>query len=136
VWGQVFQRPSYLALARLARCSRRFAIPAASTQVEIRRRGPDGDRTNVHVQPAVDPNDVAQETPILVNAIGCGFRQQAHTRARREQALGRLRRLPTVTLRAEIDLGRVDLNEPDTLTVAKRDRVPIDDVVESVDGWS
>jgi len=41
--------------------------------------------------------------------------------------------LRAVTLGSEIDLGGIDLNEPNTLPVSERDRVAVNDVVDALD---
>jgi hypothetical protein len=69
----------------------------------------------------------------LVECIAGGFAEEAHPRADRQQPPGRLRRLPAVTPSAEIDLGRVDLHEPEVMSVAEGDCVPVDDVVDAID---
>jgi hypothetical protein len=109
--------------------SRCVATPSPS--VEVGRGRPDSDEADVHVHRSIDADDVAQPKPVLINAVGRGLSEQSHPRANRKQLLGGPRRGTSVALRTKEDLRRVDLDETNTLPVAKRDRVTVDYVVDA-----
>jgi hypothetical protein len=78
----------------------------------------------------------ARETGSTANVHGIPIRSrfdvQPNSGAGWEQPLRDRRCLRAVALRPEIHLGRVDLDEPDALTVPKRDRVAVGYAVDPV----
>jgi hypothetical protein len=107
-------------------------VPPSPAVVEVRPGGTDPDELHVDVQAVFDADDVAEQPPVLIHAVGCRFRVQADTGAMWEQPLRDRGRLRPVALSREVDLGRVDLDQADTLPVAERHRVAVSDVVDHV----
>ena len=64
------------------------------------------------------PRPVAEETPVVVNAVA-----------------GRFRSLTAVALSPKVELRSVELDEPDTLVVLEHDGVAVCDLVDWVDRW-
>ena len=98
--------------------------------VEVRRRRADCDQADVHVEPVVDADHVAQQSPVLVNPVGGRLAEKANQRTRPKQPLGDRGGPVAVALRVEVDLGRVDLDEPHAGAVPEHDRVAVDDVID------
>jgi hypothetical protein len=57
-------------------------VSAPPTFVEVRRGSTDPDELHVHVQAVLGPDDVAEQPPILVNAVGRRLREQGVRRPR------------------------------------------------------
>jgi hypothetical protein len=92
--------------------------------VEVGGGGTDGDEADVHVDAVADADDVAQQPPVLIDAIGHRLGQQPHPCAGQKQRLRPRRSSSVVALRAEEDLRCVDLDEADALAVSKDDGSP------------
>jgi hypothetical protein len=102
--------------------------------VEVGRGRTDGNEADIHVDAVANADDVAQQPPVVVDPVGCRLGEEPHPCAARQQRLRPQRRRPAVTLAAEEDLGRVDLDEADALAVAKDNGVAVADAVDAVDG--
>jgi hypothetical protein len=109
-------------------------MPAPAVPVEVGRGRADGNEADIHVDAVPNADDVAQQPPVLVDAVSCRLGKEPYTCAARKQRLRPQRRRPAVTLAAEVDLGRVDLDETDALAIAKDDGVAVADVIDPVDG--
>ena len=81
-------------------------VPAPPPPIEIRRRGPHGDESDVDIHAVACPDDVTEEPSVVVHAIGRGFSGESHPSSHRQEALRRCGRLRPVALGAEVDLGR------------------------------
>jgi hypothetical protein len=104
-------------------------VAAPAPAVEVRRCGADSDEADVDVEAVADAGYVAEQATVTIDGVGRGFAGESDESPRREQALRDCRRLLAVALRREIDLGRVDLDEPDLRPVGEVDRVAVRDVV-------
>jgi hypothetical protein len=109
-------------------------IPASATLEEVRSCGPDCDESEVDVDAVARPDDIPEQPSEVVDAVSRRLGRQSNPSTEREQPLRRGRRLPAVALRPEVDLGRVDLDKPNALAVAKFDGVAVDDVIDAVRG--
>jgi hypothetical protein len=52
-------------------------VPASAVPVEVGGGGTDGDEADVHVDAVADTDDVAQQPPVLIDAVGCWLREEA-----------------------------------------------------------
>jgi hypothetical protein len=53
-------------------------VPSSLALVEVGRGGTDRDEADIHVHSVADADDVAQQPPVPVDAIGYGLREQAY----------------------------------------------------------
>lgn len=90
------------------------------------------DEPEVHIDAIFDSDHIAQQSSKPVHSIGRRLSEQPHSRPHREEALRDCGRLPAVALGAEVDLGRVDLDESDGHSVSKADGIAIDHPVNAI----
>jgi hypothetical protein len=100
-------------------------VPSTPPLVEVRGGAPSRTNCTLTFRPSFGADDVAKQPPVLIHAVGRWFREQAHASAGRQQALRHGRCLPGVALGAEVHLGSVDLDEPDSLAVSEGNRVAV-----------
>ena len=99
--------------------SNRFAyLPLRPRRSTGRRHRPRP--AHVDVQSVLDSDDVAQQPPVLVDTVGGRFHGAAALGCRRGEAASSGGRRASVALGPEVDLGRVDLDEANSLPVSKR----------------
>jgi hypothetical protein len=101
--------------------------------VEVRSGRSDGNEADIHVDAVPNADDIAEQSPVLVDAVGCRLGEEPYTGAARKQRLRPQRRRPAVALPAEENLGRVDLDQTDALAIAKDDGVAVADVIDAVE---
>jgi hypothetical protein len=106
-------------------------VAAPAPGEEARRRGPDGDEANVDVEAVARADHVAEQATVAVDRVGRRLAREPDERPRRQQPLPQRRGLPAVALGAEVDLGRVDLNEPDPRPGREVERVAVSNVVDA-----
>jgi hypothetical protein len=108
-------------------------VSPSLTPIEVWRGRTNGDEADVHIHGPIDADDVAQQTPVPIDAVGRGLREKTDAGTGGKQPFRVLRRGTPVALGAEEDLGGVDLHEPHPLPIAKRNRIPVDHMVNAID---
>lgn len=101
----------------------RCVAPAVAA-VEVWCRSSPANEFEVHVQPSAA--DVTEQPTIAIHLVERGVGLENDTTAERRKSEERSSRGPRVAL-ARAEFGRVDLDEPDSAPISKRERVTVVD---------